>query len=250
MDRKKVFSTLLILIVIVALGAFIVYYYLESTKAYEELHKSRVYEAYLDADDISRKLLSFTCEFYDNLNELPWLLRPENSEYNETKYRIIYGKVTLLRTYVEDAWLDIRRDLNDLKRLTYLDTEIPFLNTSAFETVYSAIHEALGQVGWATLGKGWKEILNETPAFLWELYYVLGVDLVEQEEQKSGMLGLAFCFSELDTYWYSESKYGKGNVPSDWTRPQIALEWAVGNATALHQELTRWDKYHEPLLYG
>lgn len=99
------------------------------------------------------------------------------------------------------------------------------------------------------MGKKREEILDETPAFLWELYYVLGVDQVEEEQQKGGILGLAFCFSKLDSYWYSEATYGKGNVPHEAAPPRIALEWAVGNATALHQELIQWDKYHRSRLY-
>lgn len=125
MDRKKAFSILLILIVIVALVVLVVYYNLESNKAYEELYRSRVYEAYSDANDITRKLLSFTYEFYNSMHELDSWLRLENL-YNETKCHIISGKVELLQTYIEDAWLDTRRDLDDLRKLAYLDTEIPF----------------------------------------------------------------------------------------------------------------------------
>lgn len=244
--RAKAFSILLISIVIVALVVLVVYHKLESNKAYEELHRSRVYEAYLDANDISRKIGWFTYKFYDEVYDLNRWLRSE--AFNGTKESIISAKCGFLRTYAERYWLDIRRDLSDLSRLTYLDKEIPFLNSSAFKTVHDAIREALGQVEWTTLGKTWEEILNETPETLWELYYVLGVNQVEQEQPESGLLALDRCFSKLYSYWYSEATYGKGNMPHDATPPRIALEWAVGNATALHQELIQWDKYHSPLL--
>lgn len=244
--RAKAFSILLISIVIVALVVLVVHHKLESNKAYEELHRSRVYEAYLDANDISRKIGWFTYKFYDEVYDLNRWLRSEAS--NGTKESIISAKCGFLRTYAELYWLDIRRDLSDLSRLAYLDKEIPFLNSSAFKTVHDAIREALGQVEWTTLGKTWEEVLNETPETLWELYYVLGVNQVEQEQPESGLLALDRCFSKLYSYWYSEATYGKGNMPHDATPPRIALEWAVGNATALHQELIQWDKYHSPLL--
>jgi hypothetical protein len=250
MDKKKVVSILLILTMTVTLASFVVYFSLESNRAYGELHKSRVYDAYLDANDIAHKLGSFTYNFYDNIYELNALLRPENSKYNETKQRTIILKCELLETYAKRGWLDISRDLMDLRRLAYLDKEIPFFNVSAFETVYNVIREAFGQVEWATLGKG-EEILNETLPFLWELYYVLGVDQVEQyPPAESGLLALDWCFTELYGYWYAESHYGKENLPSYLTPPQTALEWSVGNATALHQELIQWDKYHRSRLYS
>lgn len=78
---------------------------------------------------------------------------------------------------------------------------------------------------------------------------MLGVDQVEQEQPESGLLALYRCFSELYSYWYAESHYGKKNLPEYLTHPQTALERAVGIATALHQELIQWDKYHRALLY-
>lgn len=244
MNRKKLVSISLIGIVVVALASFVVYFYLESNRAYEELHKSRLHEAYLDANDVSRKIGWFTYAFYDNIHELNGLLRPENSKYNETKEWIIWGKCDFLRTFAERCWLDIRRDLRNLRRLTYLDKEIRFLNSSEFDAVYNVIREALGQVGWTTLGKTGEEVLNETPAILWELYYVLGVNQVEQEQPQSGLLALDRYFQKLYSYWYSEATYGKGNMPHDATHPKIALD-----ATDLYQKLIQWDGYHRSLLY-
>lgn len=234
---------------IVTLASFVVYFSIESNRVYGELHKSLVYGAYLDANDIARELGSFTYNFYDNIHRLNSSLRRETSVYDETKERIILGKCELLETYAERGWFDISRDLNDLRRLADLDKEIPFFNASVFETVYNVIREAFGQVEWATRGKG-EEILNETLPFLWELYYLLGVDQVEQyPPAESGLLALDWCFTELYGYWYAESKYGKGDILTGKTPPQTVLEWAVGNATALHQELIQWDKYHTSLLY-
>lgn len=248
MDKKKIVSISLVTIVIIALASFNVYLSLESCRNYEELHKSRVYEAYLAAYDVNRKLSWLTGTFYDNIYELTAMLRPENSYYNESKVRVIEWKCDLLGYCAERFWIDVKGDLSDLRRLGHYDKEIPFFNTTAFNTVYAAIHEALGQVGWAMMGKGEEGILNETPAFLWELYYVLGVDQVVNGQPKSKMEGLSWCFNELESYWYAESYYGRGNLPKYLTLPQTALEWAVGNATALHQELVQWDKYHTPLL--
>jgi len=191
MNRKKLVSISLIGIVVVALASFVVYFYLESNRAYEELHKSRVYEAYLAAYDVNRKLSWFTGMFYYNIYELTTMLRPENSHYNESKVRVIEWKCDLLDYCAERFWIDIKKDLTDLRRLAHYDKEIPFFNTTAFDTVYGVIREALGQVGWAMMGKGDEEILNETPAFLWELYYVLGIDQVVTGQPKSKMEGLS-----------------------------------------------------------
>ena len=248
MNRTKIVSALLIAVLIIALASFSVYLSLESHRNYEELHKSRVYEAYLAAYDVNRKLSWFTGLFYDNIYELTTLLRPENSYYNESKVRVIEWKCDLLDYCAERFWIDIKGDLTNLRRLAYYDKEIPFFNTTAFDTVYGVIHEALGQVGWAMMGKGEAEILNETPAFLWDLYYVLGIDQVVTSQSKSKMEGLAWCFDEVESYWYAESQLGRSNLPKYLTQPQIALEWAVGNVTVLHQELIQRDKYHTPVL--
>lgn len=242
--KKKIISISLVAIVIIALASFNVYARTRS----EELHRSRAYEAYLAAQDVNRKLSWFTDMFYDNIYELNATLSPENSNSNESNLRVIEWKCDLLDHCAERSWIDINEDLLDLSRLRDYDKEIPFFNITAFDTVHEAIQEALEQVAWATMAKGDKDILNEAPAFLWKLYYVLGIDQVVSEQPKSKMEGVSWCFNELESYWYAESYYGRDNLPKYLTLPQTALEWAVGNATALHEELIRWDEYHTPLL--
>ncbi len=224
MNRKKVVSILIILTVTASLAFSALHFFLERSSAYGELHKSLVYEAYLDANDIARKLSWFTNGFYDNIHELNSLLRPENSEYNETKKRVISWKCEVIEICAARGWIDIGQNLSDLRRLAYLDKDIPFFNTSAFETIYKILREALGQVEWARLGKTGEEQLDETPAFLWELYYVLGVNQVEEEHPESGLSALGRCFTELYGYWYAESKYGKEDLPTYLTPPRIALD--------------------------
>lgn len=157
MDMKKVVSILLILTVIVAFAFSAVHFFLESNSTYGELHKSRVYEAYLDANDIARKLSSFTYNFYDNIHELDALLRPENSKYNETKERIIYGKCELLRTQAKNSWLDISQDLMNLRRLAYLDKEIPFLTHRPTKQSMESYAKLLGKSSGQHWGKGEKK---------------------------------------------------------------------------------------------
>jgi hypothetical protein len=247
-NRTKIVFISSIAIAIIALASVGAYFYVRSQSDLKELHKSRVYEAYLAAYDVSRKLGWFTGLYYDNIYEMDALLRPENSYYNESNVRVIEWKCDLLDYCAERFWIDVREDFSELRRLAYYDKEIPFFNTTAYNTVHGVIYEALGQVGWAMMGKGEAGILNETSAFLWELYYVIGIDQVVTEQPKSKLEGLTWCFNELESYWWAESQLEKGNLPTYLTQPQIALEWAVANATSLHQELAQWDKYHTPLL--
>ena len=78
--------------------------------------------------------------------------------------------------------------------------------------------------------------------------YVLEIELVVTSQPKSRMEGLAWCFDKLGSYWCTESQLGRSNLLKYLTQPQIALEWVVGNATALHQEIIQGDKYHKLLL--
>jgi hypothetical protein len=62
------------------------------------------------------------------------------------------------------------------------------------------------------------------------------------------MEGLAWSFDALESYWSAELQYGRDNIPARYTLPQTALEWAMANATALHQELMQWNQYHNSSL--
>jgi len=248
MNKKKIISISIVAIVIIALASLSVNFSLENNRNLEELHKSHVQEAQLAASDIWQKLSWFVGLYYNEIHDLTAMLRPENSYYNETKLRVIYGKCELLRYVAERFWIDVEEDLGLLRGQAYYDKYISFFNGTAFNTVYGAVRESLGQVDWAGRGKTSEEALNETQTFLWELYYVLGIDQIEQESKMSGLEGLARCFYELENYWYAEIYYGGGNIPKYLTPLETALEWAVRNATDLHQDLIQWDQYHEPSL--
>ncbi|MEM2995732.1 MAG: hypothetical protein QXI91_06965 [Candidatus Bathyarchaeia archaeon] len=131
----------------------------------------------------------------------------------------------------------------ELRSLAYRDKNIIFLNETEFDIVYNTIRESLGQIDWATRGKTDAQILNETPNFLWELYYLLGLNQwIEQLPPRTKLIGLSDCFDELESYWDQYAR--EGRVDSSKTPPQTALACAVEKATMLHQELTRWDKYN------
>jgi hypothetical protein len=250
MDKKTVFPILLVLMVIVALAVAVVYSQIENSKTYERLHKTHAYTAYRNAQHLGGKLSKYAYSFYAEIHDLTRLLRPENSEYNETKLRAIYGKLELLRASAESVWLDVHQDLQDLRRLAYNDNEIPFLNASAYATVFDAAREALGQIEWAAMGKGPTETLDETPAFLWALYDVLGLSQIgEEDERNSGLLGLGWCFRELGFYWDAESHYGREGMPGYLPPPQTVLDWIAANATALHAQVTQWENYRPSILY-
>lgn len=230
-------------VVIVALASVSIHISLKVNSSLEELHRSRVYQAYLAANDICRKLRWFTGLYYERMHMMNASLRA--SYYNETKVQVIILTCKFLEYCAERFWRDIKEDFGVLSVLAYYNKEIPFFNMTARNAVYNVIGEALGQIWWAAVGKGTEEILNETPTFMWELYYLLGIDQVGHETSpKSKLEGLAWCFRELADYWKAEYSYGRSNIPTYLTHPQTALEWALGNATALHQELLRWDKYH------
>lgn len=242
MNKMKIYFASMA-IVIVALASVSMYFSLKAHNSLEELHRSRVYQASLAADDVYRKLRWFTGLYYKSMRGMNASLR--SSYCNETKVRVIISTCKLLEYYAERFWEDIKRDFGVLSLLAYHYKEIPFFNTTAYNTVYGVISEALAQAWWAGTGKGDVELLNETPTFLWELYYLLGIDQNEHETLPNSKLdGLAWCFHLLESYWWAE--YGRSNIPTYRTHPQTALEWAVGNATALHQELIQWDKYHPP----
>lgn len=243
MNRTRIYFITLMAIVIVVLALVSVYFSLKAYGSLEELHRSRVYQAYLAANDIHRKLDWFTSLYYESMRRMNASLR--SSYYNETKFQVILSTCIFLEYGAVRFWRDIKEDFSVLYVLAYHYKEIPFFNMTAYNTVYKVIGEALGQIWWAGLGMGDAEILNETPTFIWELYHVLGIDQYEQETTpKSKLHGLAWCFQELAYYWEAEYAYGRSNIPTYLTHPQTALEWAVGNATALHQELIQWGKYH------
>jgi hypothetical protein len=180
MNKRLISITLVTIVIIILLASFDVYFYFENNRVREELHESRVDEAYLVAYDIARRLLSFTGTFYRTIHDLNSTLTPENTQYNESKMYAIAWKSSTITTSAENSWTDIRGDFGALRTLAYVDEEIPFFNQSGFDAVYEALREALGQAAWATMGKTADEMLNETPAFLWDLYYVLGIDQVER----------------------------------------------------------------------
>lgn len=244
MNKTRTYFALMA-IVIVVLASVSTYFSLKFYSNLEELHRSRVYQAYLAADDVYRKLRWFTGLYYESMRVMNASLR--SSYCNETKVRVIISTCKLLEYYAERFWVDIKRDFSVLSLLAYHYKEIPFFNTTAYNTVYTVVSEALAQAWWAGTGKGDVELLNETPTLLWELYYLLGIDQNEHETpSKSKLEGLARCFYELADYWYVEYNRDRSNIPTDLTQPQTALEWVVGNATALHQELIQWDKYRPP----
>ena len=237
MKRTKIAYSLMVMF-IVALASTNLYFYFENNNLKSLLEQDRIKELSEKAADVWSRLGSFE-GWYDYCM---WELNRDLKENvsSEVKNLLVGRTETLLDRYSDRVYYDVK---NDLKRLWWLDEEP---SSRVYDNVSDTVTYALGQVDWATLGRG----TNESVTLLWELYYMLGVDQITRAENLSGLRGIEFSFLRLYDYWDREYYFlltnGRDKIPSYLAKPEVCLEWALGNATALYQNLTEWHERTKP----
>lgn len=228
----------LIAILIVALVITNVYFYLENNNLSSLVRQDRLRRMWEKAEDVWSHLNSFEGWYYDCM----WRLKSDllQGYSNETEERLIWRTAYLLSKYSDRVRYDVESDLTTLKNSDETSRQI-------YENTSNTVEYALAQVEWAMLGRGDS---NESYTLLWELYYILGVDQITMGENLSRLRGIENSFRLLSNYWRSEYYFiltnGRQKIPSYYPKPEKALEWALGNATVLYQELTEWHERTKP----
>ena len=240
MIKRTIVAYSLMAIFLVALIATNVYFYLENNNLRSLLRQDCLREMSEKAGDVWSRVSSFMGWYDDCMWRLQGDLEQDFS--NETKERLIWTTAYLLDCYSDGVAIDVERDFNRLRRLDEEFYEI-------YNNVSDTVEYALAQVDWTMLGRA---DANERVTLLWELYYLLGVDQISRLENFSALRGIAYSFNRLWSYWDREYYFlltnGRITMPSYLTKPEVALEWALGNATALYQELTEWHERTKPTL--
>lgn len=238
MIKKMKITYALIAILIVALVITNVYFYLENTNLSSLVKQNQLKQMYKAAEDVWSHLGSFEAWYDDSMWRLHYYV--EGSFSNQTKDSLIWTTGYLLDRYSDRISYDIKGDLSTLKWLDETSLQI-------YENISNTVEYALAQVEWAMLGRG---DLNESYTLLWELYHILGVDQITRIENLSRLRGIERSFNFLSNYWRSEYYFirtnGRDKIPSYYPKPEVALEWALGNATALYPELTEWHERTKP----
>jgi len=239
MIKKMNIIYILITILIVALVITNVYFYLENINQSSLVRQNQLSQMGEKAEDVWSRLSSFEGWYYDSMWRLHYYVEGSFSDSfsNQTKESLIWTTGYLLHRYSDRVSYDVERDLTSLKWLDGTSRAI-------YENISDTLKYALVQIDWTMLGRG---NLTESYTLLWELYYMLGVD---QSENLSGLGGIENSFNLLSIYWSSEYYFiltnGRQKIPSDCPKPETALEWALGNATVLYQQLNEWHERTKP----
>lgn len=234
--RKMKIAYSLIAVLVIASVTANVYFYLENRNLSNLVTQNRLREMWEKAEDIWSRLTSFVGWYYDCMWRLQSDLKQGFSA--KTEERLIWRTSYLLERYSDRVRYDVERDFNTLSW-----SHEPFRLTYVY--ISNAVEYALDQTDWATRARK----TNESYELLWELYYILGADQITRAENLSRLRGIANSFSFLSSYWRSEYYFiltnGRQKIPSYLPKPETALDWALGNATALHQALTEWHERTE-----
>lgn len=238
MNKKKAFYVSLMVIILISSLSLCIYFYIENRRIREELRNLQLRLASEYADNIYRDLYHFLSAFYYHMADLTtYLARGFPAEVNTY---ILNMKCNILESVALKNLGMICQCMYGLYSIAH-HGGIIFFDWTDYQMVHNVIYDVLWQIRYAResqVGKTDEEFISGTLTFLWELYHLVGADLaVFPENSKLGQL--AWCFHILYHYWNEELAGIKYSVPI-----QTILGWILGNATALHQDIVQWDKYH------
>jgi len=108
-----------------------------------------------------------------------------------------------------------------------------------YDDVYSNVSEtvkyAVDQIDWTRNGR----FPSGRSQLMYDLCHILGADAYLVNGNTTELTGITHSYFQIYAYWNSKSR----SQPNDLTNEEVLtanLDWAIGNATQLYQNLAEW----------